>query len=108
DFPRVIRIAEEALRGKRVFFQPIQELRAVGRNDVRLREMDVRVDEARQDQLAAIVGDRSAGGERAKRLRCWTDVGDMAVPYNQQPVGKVAMRGVTQRRGIADEVEDLA
>ena len=43
-------IGEFLLLDEGVFLQPFEQLRAVGRDHLGLREMDVRVDESRQDQ----------------------------------------------------------
>ena len=60
DLARVRRIREAAFRRERVEVEPFEKLLAVRRDDVRLRVMDVRVDEARQDQPAPVVDDGSS------------------------------------------------
>jgi hypothetical protein len=64
DLAGVVRVAEGGFGRKRVPLQPLQQLRAVGPDDVGLRVVDVRVDEAGDDQLAAIVGDGDIGRQR--------------------------------------------
>jgi hypothetical protein len=64
DLPRVRGILEQAFRRERVALEPFEELFAVRRDDVGLRIVDVRVDEARDEQPARAVDDRSAGRYR--------------------------------------------
>ncbi len=55
DPARMIRVRKSALGRKGVVVQPIQQLPPIGGDDVDLRVMHVGVDEARHDQLAAMV-----------------------------------------------------
>ena len=52
------RIGVFLLLDESVFLQPFQELRAVGGDHLGLRQMDVRVDEARHDQRVGMMRDR--------------------------------------------------
>ena len=54
----VHRIAEFLFLDEGVFLEPFEELRAVGRDHLGLRIMDMRVDKAGHDELARIVVDR--------------------------------------------------
>ena len=49
------RIGEFLLLDEGVFLQPFEQLRAVGRDHLGLRKMDMRVDEARHDQRAGVM-----------------------------------------------------
>ena len=61
-------IGEPPFRRKRISLQPLEQLRAVGGDDVDLRIVDMGIDEARQDQLTAIVVDRGAGEVRRREV----------------------------------------
>ena len=108
DLARVAGVPEPAFGGKRVALEPFEELRAVRRDDVGLRVMDVRVDEPRQDQLSPVVDDARIGRQRGKDRRRLAQRGDAAVAHDEHAVGEVAVRGVAEYRRIAGEVEDLA
>ena len=64
----VRRIGEFLLLDEGVFLQPFQQLRAVGGDHLGLRIMDVRVDEARHDQLVGKVLDQNARPEALRRV----------------------------------------
>jgi hypothetical protein len=50
DAAAMLRVDEARFLGESVGVQPFQQLGAIGRDDLHLREMHMRVDEARQDQ----------------------------------------------------------
>ena len=58
---RVVAVAVLQLLGEDPGLQPVEQLVAVGAQDAHLREVDVPVDEAGQDQAVLQVGDRQAG-----------------------------------------------
>ena len=61
----VVAVAKRGLGGKGILLQPLEQLLAVGGDDVDLRVVHVAVDEARHDQVAGPVGlDRGAGVAR--------------------------------------------
>ncbi len=62
-----------------IFLQPFEQLRAVGGDDLRLRKMDVRVDESRQDQCVGEMFDRHSRGQQRRDLVCRADRVDAAV-----------------------------
>ena len=62
DLVSVSRIRKPPLDGKRVTLEPLEKLFAVRGYDVGLRIVDMRVDEARNDQFASVVDDRRGGG----------------------------------------------
>ena len=68
---RVRRVRELLLGDERVFFQPVEQLLAVGADDLRLRIVDVAVDEAGQDQArpgrTPLYGYPAAGGRAPRR-----------------------------------------
>jgi len=57
--------------------------------------VDVRVDEAGQDQLAAAVDDGRAGGQRRKRRRGVAGGNDVTAFDDEQAVGEVRVRRLT-------------
>ncbi len=56
----MLRVRELLLFHKRVFLQPVEQLRAVGADHARLRIVNMRVDEAGQNQLAGVIVDSGA------------------------------------------------
>ena len=64
---------------KRVFLQPVQQLRAVGADHPGLRVVDVRVDEAGQDQLARVIVGRGVGGRRRRDFARFARGDDQAI-----------------------------
>ena len=59
--PPVLGVPEAAFLGKGVSVQPVQQLGSKRGQHLHLREMQMRVDEARHDQVRAMVDDRCAG-----------------------------------------------
>src|SRR6202043_1209288 len=55
DFRSVLRIAEAAFLDKRVVLQPVEQLAAACANDIRLRVVDVIVDESGQQEVVAMI-----------------------------------------------------
>ena len=104
------RVGEFLLLDEGVFFQPVQQLRPVGGDDLGLREMDVGVDEARQHQPAAMVVDRDAVRHLAAQRGPVPHRGDAAIdPDQQQPV-LVMAQGIEVARphGRAVEAEQAS
>ena len=52
--------AEAGLLGEGIGVEPVEQLRPPAGDDLHLREMDMGVDEARQDQMRAVVDFRQA------------------------------------------------
>src|SRR5690606_40560275 len=107
DLGGVGRVGEAALGGEGVFLQPFEQLLAVAGDDVGLRVMDVGVDEAGQDQLAAVIGERRAGRQLRQQLGRRAAFGDVAVAHDQHAVGEVFERARVVRR-IGEEMHDFA
>ncbi len=97
-------IREFLLFDERVFLQPVQQLRAIGADDAGLGIMDMRVDEARQDQLAGVIVDH--GSRRRLRL----DVGGIAGGENapvrdeRRAVVEIAMRALARESGASTKL----
>ena len=86
-------VGEFELGGIGVFVQPVEKLRAVGRDHRRLREMDVAVDEARRDQrVLAIVADLDVGRQVACDSIGRAEMRDLAVGHHHDGVGFVDHR----------------
>ena len=62
DAPRVLRVGELRFFGESVFVQPVEQFRAVGRDDLHLRVMHMAVDKPRQQQVRPVVDGFGAGG----------------------------------------------
>jgi hypothetical protein len=56
------RVGKSDLFGEGTGIEPVEQLRAPGRDHLHLREMDMRVDEPGHHQVRAVVGHRQAGG----------------------------------------------
>ena len=72
-----------------ITLQPVEQLLAVGPNDVHLRKMHVAIDESRNDQVAAVVSDLDIVGESRHHLLRLSERSNMAVLDHEQPVRKV-------------------
>src|SRR5690606_7562745 len=107
DLGGVCGVGEAALGGEGVFLQPFEQLLAVAGDDVGLWVMDVGVDEAGQDQLAAVVGDGCARGQLGQQRGRRAAFGDVAVAHDQRAVGEVLERAGVVRR-VGEEVHDFA
>ena len=90
-FRRVGRVAELLLLDEGVLLQPVQQLRAVRGDDARLREVDVRVDQPRQDELVRVAVHRRPGREARQELRRVPDRLDHPVADQDHPVREVAV-----------------
>ncbi len=101
-------IGEFLLLDERVVMQPVQQLRAIGADDLGLRIVDVSVDEARHHEAARVIVDRRAlrsPRENVARLadRLHAPVGDQ-----NRPVLEINSRGSPRFRWIVPEGEDAS
>jgi hypothetical protein len=93
DLARKFLVGEFELGGVGVLVEPGKELRAVGRDHRRLREVDMAVDEARGDQrVPAVVADLRAGWQAGRDLLGRTEMRDPAVGHRHDRVGFVDHR----------------
>jgi hypothetical protein len=74
-------------------------------DDVRLRIVNVRVDEPRKDQLAGVVGDRRAGGKRREERARFAGRDDPSVGQDQQAVIEVFVAAFGAFRRVGQEME---
>ena len=79
-------VGESLLSRIGVAIQPIQQLLALRADDSGLHEMDMRIDKARRDQMAAIIRDLCAGRQFALEFVVRTGGGDLAILDNDKPV----------------------
>src|SRR5439155_20038611 len=100
-------IVEPPLGWKRVAREPFEQLFAVGRDDVGLRVMDVRVDEAWDDQLPRVIDDFGIGGKRGEQRWRVTAALDLAVRQHEQAIGPMLVGTIECDDRIVDEVDDL-
>ena len=100
-------IAEPALLRKGVSLQPRQQLLAVGRDDVGLRVVHMRVDEAGQNQVTTPVIDASTGRQTDKQVRGVSDCSDPAAGDDHESVRNV-MKGIRRCPGIVVEPDEIA
>ncbi|SEF66113.1 hypothetical protein SAMN05216242_103187 [Thauera chlorobenzoica] len=108
DFGGVRRVGEAGFGGEGVFFQPGEQLLAVAGDDVGLGVVDVGVDEAGQDQLAAVVGEQRAGRQLGQHCGGGAELGDVAVADDENAVDEVFERAVPVRRRVGEEMNELA
>jgi hypothetical protein len=88
DVPRMRRVGETGLGRKRVTLQPFEEGLATARDDVGLGVVGMRVDESRQDQLAAVVGRGDIGREPGSEFDGGAAFSDEPVAGDRSPSSK--------------------
>ena len=101
-------IDEFLLFDKRIVVQPVEQLRAVGADDLGLRIMDVGVDEPGHDEAAGMVVDRRAVRGARENVPRFADRLDPPVPGKNGPVVEIMASGQPRCRGIVREGEDAA
>lgn len=104
---RHLRVGIGAFGRERVGVEPVEQLGAIARDHVELRAVHMRVDEARQNEPAAMIG---AGPRRIGVLFCGLRALDAAA-FDEQPVvgspAHACLPGVSKpRRG--GEIEQVA
>ena len=83
-------VSEFHLLGESVGVEPVQQLGAVRGDDLGLRKMNVRVDEAGHDQTWAVVVGRQARRQGRQKVRSLSSGGDDAFCAGDQPVLDIA------------------
>ncbi len=91
-----------------VAVEPVDQLRAIGGDDLRLRQMQMRVDEARHDQVRPVIDDLGAVRKLRKQRGGGARRQDEPVADQQQPVLEVAVRRAARCFGIIDKPEQTA
>ena len=101
-------LGELLLLDESVLVQPLHQLRAIGGDHLRLRHVDMGVDEPRRDQMRAMISNCGAGRQRRQQLCRFAGSLDQAVFDDEQPVLDIAMRGLAGLVRISDEPEKSA
>jgi hypothetical protein len=94
---RVGWIGEALLLDKSIFLEPFEQLRPIGSDDLCLREMDVRIDESRQDERIGVVIDWRAGRQGREQRGRLADRCDAAVPHHHEAVDEIAIARLVPR-----------
>ena len=89
---RVTLVREGALRGEGVVLQPLEQAAPVRGDDVGLDEVDVGVDEARQDQLARVVEHGQVARRVAQQRARVAELANIAAIDDQEAVLVVLVR----------------
>ena len=91
DAPAVLRVAELRLFGKGVGVQPVEQLGAVAGDHLHLREMRMRVDEARHHEMRAMIDRLDAVAGTRGDLGVVASIGNAAVTHEQAAILLVAV-----------------
>ena len=91
-----------------VFSQPFEKLRAEAPDHLGLREMDVRIDEARQDEVGAMILDRRAVRQRGDERPRFTRLSHEAVFDDQRAVFDIVPGPLARLARIGGEPEQTA
>src|SRR3546814_19011786 len=96
-------VHELLLGDKRIGVEPLKQVCGVGSDDLHLREMDVRIDQARQQQMGSVVDDAGPGiGDAVEQFA----LGDGAVEVLDLAVLEVAVDlvvvEVTEERRVGE------
>ena len=109
DAPPMLRIGEGALRREGVVVEPVEQLPAIGGDHVDLRIMHMGIDEARQDQLAAVIVQRVLRGARFQDVRRGPNRGDAAIDDLEAAVIEIFPRSwVRLRAWVTQKMQDRA
>src|SRR5271166_423666 len=107
--PRAMRgIAEFLLLDERVIVQPVEQLRAIGADDLRLRIVDMRIDESRHDEAARIFVDDCGLGRASEDVERLADPLDAPVLDEYRSIREINTRGGPRLRRIVGEGEDAS
>jgi len=104
----VLLAGELLLDHEGVFVEPFEQVFAEGGHHLRLRIVDVGIDEPRGNDCVLVMSHFGAGGKAWSKLVCRPDVGDLAVREHDQRIALVnqALLGILQE-GIAAEGDDV-
>ena len=98
-------IGEALLLDEGVGVQPVEQLRAIGGDHLGLGQMDVGVDQARQDQAVGVVLDRRGRRQGREKLVSRADRFDAAVRDHQDAVLEVPVARGCRMRVVAEGQE---
>ena len=106
DAAAMLRIGEFGLLRKGVFLQPVEQLGAPGGNDLHLRVMRMRIDEAGHNQMRAMIDDLRPVCFQRREIRTF---GDPAVPDPNTAILDIAERSCVIVAGrLVPEAENPA
>ncbi len=108
DPPAMARIGEFLLFDKRIVVQPVEQLRAIGADNLSLRIMDVGVYEPGRDEATGMVVDRCAVRSACENVPRFPDSLDPRVADKNSPVVEIVASGQPRCRRIVGESEDAA
>ena len=91
DAGGVPRLGKFLLLDEGVFLQPFKELCAIGRDHLRLRIMDMRIDETRHDERIAVMLDRHSRRCARSQCACGADRFDAAIFHKDNAIVDVAV-----------------
>jgi hypothetical protein len=104
---RIVRIAEPRLDRIRIALQPVQQLLAIGGDDVELRKVHVAVDKPRDNQFARKLREQHVFREPLEQGRSLTSLGNAAILDDQQTVLEILVsRAERPFAGIRQAVQD--
>ncbi len=102
------RIGKALLFHEGVARQPFHELRTIGGDHLRLRQMDMGIDEARADEMRAMVDKLCPRRQAGQQRGCLPTADDQALLHHQQAVSDEAMRRFTRLIRVILEPEKAA
>ena len=103
------RIGEPLLGRPHMVVEPVEQLRRVGRDYLRLGIVDMRIDETRHDDVARIVVDGQVRRQAAKHPPRLARADDQSILDDQDAVLDVVVAGTfADRRWIVAEAQQAA
>src|SRR5208337_1591650 len=107
--PSAVRgVAELLLLDKRVIVQPVEQLRAIGADDLGLRIVDMRIDEFRHDEAARIFVDDCGLGRASEDVERLADPLDAPVLDEYRSILEINTRGGPRFKRIVGKGEDAS
>ena len=107
-FTGMRRVAKALLGRKCVALQPLEQLLAVGSDDVRLRIMDVGIDEAWSNESAAAVDSHGIARQIVFYRRPCNGLLDLSLADQQCAVVEIDVGAFAGDRRIVDEMQDFS
>ena len=100
------RVGEPLLLDEGVVVQPVEQLRAIGGDHLRLRIVDVHIDQPGHDERARMIVERRVRRGAGKNVARLADRRDPPVLDENRPVLDITPRGGAGLRRIGYEGED--
>jgi len=109
DPPCIHRVREPPFRWKRVVLQPIQQLSPTRTDNVSLRVVDMRIDEAGDEDAVGVPYDLEVCRQIWQQFLSWAYCCYATVTCDEQAIlEKLEAAGIVSRAGVGTEVEDGA